>query len=355
MHAVDYYEVLKVERSASATEVKKAYRRLALELHPDRNPDNPQAEERFKEVSEAYQVLSDPEKRAVYDRYGHAGLQGSGFEGVGDMQDIFTHFQDIFGDFFGGGGFGGGRRRRADAPTRGADLETRVQLSLVEAATGAKKEIDLNHPAPCSACSGSGAEGGQLKTCTGCGGRGQVAHARGAFLVSTACLQCQGRGRVAAEPCRECSGRGAVQAERKIKIDIPAGVDTGQTLRLAGQGQAGTFGGPSGHLYVHIDVEPDKRFQRDGCDLVHELPISFPEAALGAELEVPTLQGKPIKVKVPAGSQPGDTVVIEGAGIPRLDRRGRGDLIASLQVTVPKKLSSKAKELLKELAELDLK
>lgn len=349
MHQRDYYEVLGVERSATPEQVKKAYRKLALELHPDRNPNDPQAEERFKEASEAYQVLSDPQRRQIYDRFGHGGLEGQGFEGIHDVGDIFSHFQDIFGDFFGGAV--GGRRPRRDAPARGADIQTIVELDLSEAAFGVKKDLDIAHPSPCPDCNGTGAEGGRRETCTACGGRGQVAHARGAFVISTTCPRCEGDGMIAKEPCHRCDGHGEVRSERRVKINIPAGVDEGQTLRLAEQGQPGRNGGPAGHLYVTVRVRPDERFQRDGYDLVHELHVSFPDAALGAEVEVPTLDGKNVKVKVPPGTQPGDTLVVEGCGVRRLDGRGRGDLIAVIQVEVPKKLTKRAKQLLGDLAD----
>ena len=346
----DYYELLGVARSATEQEIKKAYRRVALECHPDRNPDDPNAEERFKLASEAYQVLSDAQKRQVYDRYGHAGLEGRGYEGFGDIGDIFSHFQDIFGEFFGAGFGGGGRRRRRDGPTRGADVRTIVTLTLKEAAFGTQKELTVAHPSPCTACKGTGAKDGRRETCSGCGGRGQVAHARGAFVLTTTCAQCGGEGMIAAERCAECTGRGDVPTERKVRLTVPAGVDEGQTLRLPNQGQAGRLNGPAGHLYVTVQIEPDERFTRDGYDLVHELHVSFPQAALGADVPVPTLEGEET-LRVPAGVQPGDTLVVEGLGIPRLDGRGRGDLVTVVQVDVPKKLSRKAKKLLQELAE----
>lgn len=351
MSKPDYYQVLGVDRSASPQDIKKAYRRLALECHPDRNPDNPEAEERFKVASEAFEVLSDPQKRQVYDRFGHQGLEGRGFEGFGDINDIFSHFQDIFGEFFGGGFSGfGGRRRRRDGPQRGADVRTIVRLTLEEAAFGTEKELEVVHPSPCEDCRGTGAKDGRRETCGGCGGRGQVAHARGAFVLTTACAQCGGRGTVAAAVCPTCDGRGDQQKERKVRLSVPPGVDEGQTLRLAQQGQAGRMGGPAGHLYVTVQVEPDERFTRDGYDLVHELHVSYPQAALGAKVTVPTLEGTET-IDLPAGVQPGDTMVVENAGIPRLDGRGRGDLVAMIQVDVPRKLSHKAKKLLKDLQE----
>jgi len=348
----DYYEVLGVERDAAPTVVKKAYKRLALELHPDRNPDNPDAEEKFKEASEAYSVLSDTDKRATYDRFGHQGLSGRGFEGFGDVQDIFSHFQDIFDGVFGGGfgGMGGmGGRRRRSAPSRGADVRAAVLLSLREASFGAKKELEVTHPMPCEPCRGTGAKEAKLTTCQSCGGSGQVAHARGPFVLSTTCGQCGGEGATAETPCAECRGRGELDSTRTVKLTIPAGVDSGQTLRLSGQGQAGRLGGPPGHLYVTVEVASDEHFQRDGYDLIHELHVSFPQAALGAAVSIPTLE-EPKTMKVPKGTQPGETLVVQGAGVPRLDGRGRGDIIVVVQVDVPKELSPRAKELLEELA-----
>ncbi len=346
----DYYEVLEVEKTADAATLKKAYRKLALKFHPDRNPDDPSAEEKFKEASEAYAVLNDADKRAVYDNYGHAGLEGRGGAGFNDMGDIFTSFQDIFGDLFGGGGFGfgGGRRANPNAPSRGADIRAEMSLTLEEAAFGCQRDLDLSHPTPCESCEG---RGGEVSTCASCGGRGQVAQKRGAFVLSTACPTCRGTGAKVVKACETCEGAGQTQLERKVRITIPAGVDTGQTLRLTHQGQAGSRGGPSGHLYVTAVVAPHDRFQRDGYDLLHELHVSFPGAALGTEVEVPALKegDPPFKVKVPKGTQPGDARIVRGAGIPRLDGRGRGDLINVVQVDVPRDLSKKAKKLVEEL------
>lgn len=346
----DYYEVLGVERTAGAPEIKKAYKKLALELHPDRNPNDPTAEDRFKEASEAYGVLSDDQKRQIYDRFGHQGLQGGGMQpGFGNVEDIFSSFQEIFGDLFGFGG-GMGQRVRRDGPMRGADLRTGVALTLKEAAFGAQKEVTVQFPAPCASCDGTGAEGGKLEVCGTCKGAGQVAHARGAFLLSTTCPACQGAGRTASKGCKDCAGRGEVPVERKVKVAIPGGIDEGQSLRLAGQGQPGRKGGPAGHLYVTVQVEPDPRFVRDGNDLVHELHVSFTQAALGATLKVPTLEGE-ADAKLPSGTQPGEHIKVRAQGVPRLDGRGRGDLVCVVQVDVPKKLSAKAKKLLLELQE----
>lgn len=351
----DYYEVLSVERTVSKADLKKAYRKLALQYHPDRNKDDPSAEAKFKEVSEAYSVLSDDDKRGIYDRYGHAGLSGMGGQpGFTSVEDIFSHFGDIFGDLFGGmGGFGGARRRR-DMPTRGADLKVGLRLTLEEAAAGCQKEVDVAYPAPCVACSGTGAEGGKLKVCASCQGNGQVAYNRGAFMLSTTCPTCHGRGSVPEALCTRCQGSGEEHVERRVKVNIPAGIDEGQTLRLTGQGQPGTRGGPAGHLFVVVELAPHEHFRREGNDLYYDLKVSFPHAALGGEVQIPTLQigaaaKEPARVKIQAGVQPGDQLVVRGEGVPRLDGRGRGDLIAIVHVDVPQKLSTKARQLLLEL------
>ena len=354
MQKRDYYEVLGVERNASADDIKKAYKKLALKYHPDRNPDNPSAEEEFKLGSEAYAVLSDNGKRARYDQFGHAGLESAGGgAGFNDIGDIFSHFNDLFSDFFGGagGGFGGQQqsRRRSTGPAPGADLRTVVQLALTEAVFGVKKDVELSHPSPCEPCGGSGAKDSQLSPCTTCNGKGQVAHARGPFLLSTTCPACHGRGMMPKDACPTCRGAGETTIHRKVKVTIPAGIDHGQTLRVPSQGQAGRRGGPTGHLYVTVDVEEDARFERQGVDLFHELRVPFPIAALGGEVQIPTLDGELAKTSIPAGTQPGQTVVVESYGVPRLDGRGRGNLIAVVQIDVPKKLSGKAKDLLRDL------
>lgn len=357
MSKPDYYEVLEVTREVTSVELKKAYRKKALEFHPDRNPDNPDAEEEFKICAEAYSVLSDPQKREVYDRYGHAGLGGAGAQGFGDIGDVFSQFQDIFGDLFGGGGgfgFGGFGRRRRDpnGPARGADIRTDVSLSLREAAFGAKREIDLSHPSPCEACHGTGAEGGRLETCEACGGRGQVARAQGAFVMTTSCPTCRGRGAQAKSACGECEGAGQVDVERVVKVNVPGGVDTGQSLRLSGKGQEGTRGGPAGDLYVTVHVERDEEFQREGTELIYRLNVTYPQAALGAKVEAPAFEedeDATQTIKVPSGTQPGETIVVRGGGMPRLNGRGRGDLVCLVEVEVPKKLSREQKRLLKDL------
>lgn len=357
MANTDYYQVLEVTREVTVAELKKAYRKKALEYHPDRNPNDPEAEEKFKACAEAYAVLSDPQKREMYDRFGHAGLGGAGGPGFGDIGDVFTQFQDIFGDLFGGGGgfgFGGFGRRRRDpnAPVRGSDVRTDVRLSLREAAFGTSRQVDLSHPSPCDECRGTGAKGGELESCGTCGGRGQVARAQGAFVLTTTCPTCRGRGAQAKEPCDVCDGAGQLEAERSVKINIPPGVDTGQSLRLSGRGQEGTRGGPPGDLYVTVHVDRDEDFERDGVNLLHRLIVTYPQAALGAKVEVPALEEDEDAVqtvKVPSGIQNGETVVVRGAGVPRLNGRGRGDLICVVEVEVPKKLTREQKKLLKAL------
>jgi len=351
MAKADYYELLGVERTANDQELKKAYRKRAMELHPDRNPGNPEAEEQFKLCAEAYQVLSDAQKRQIYDQFGHQGLEGRGGGGFNDVGDIFGQFQDIFGDLF---GFAGQRRSNPNAPQRGADVQAELELTLEEAAFGTQREMPISHPQPCGSCHGTGAEGGRVEMCGTCGGRGQVARARGAFVMSSPCPTCRGQGTRAANACGECHGRGEVENERKVRIQVPAGIDEGQTLRLPNQGQAGRRNGPPGHLYVKIRIAADDRFERDGANLFHRLHLSFPEAVLGAKVEVPALSqkaGETNSLKIPAGTQPGDQFTLRGAGVTRLDGRGRGDLVVEIQIDVPKELSPKAKALVEQLAQ----
>lgn len=345
----DYYEVLGVARDASESELKKAYRKLAAQLHPDKNPGDPNAEERFKEASEAFEVLKDPQKRQIYDRYGHAGLSSGGYSpGFRTVEEIFGSFGDIFGDIF-GHGFGAGRRR--DGPMRGADLRVGARLTLAEAAFGTQKEIRLQYPSPCEACRGTGAEGGALEACVTCGGQGQVGVQRGAFFMSTTCPTCRGQGRRAKSPCASCRGTGEVEVERTVKVNVPPGIDDGQSLRLAGQGQPGRMGGPPGNLFVTVQVEPDERFVREGNDLVHEVRVPFTTCCLGGEVEVPTLDGSTAKLAVAPGTQAGTILTLPGLGVPRLDGRGRGDLHCQVQIEVPRELSAKARKILVELRE----
>jgi len=340
----DYYEVLGVPRGADAAELKRAYRRLAMELHPDRNPGNPEAENKFKEASEAYQVLADPERRASYDRFGHAGSsQGFGGAGFSDIGDIFSAFSDIFGDVFRGPG--GGR-----APARGADVETRLAITFAEAAVGVTKEVKVRRRAPCGACRGSGAQAGSTpETCQQCGGRGQVMHSQGFLMISTTCPVCRGEGRIIRTPCSECQGTGIDHQEDTLQIAIPAGVDDGSTLRLMGRGEAAPRGGRPGNLYVILRVEADPRFERDGADLHTEIVVSFPQLALGDKITVPTLDGE-TEIDLSSGTQPGDTLTVRGRGMPRLEDRGTGDIIAHIKLQVPTSLSPEEEQALRAYA-----
>jgi molecular chaperone DnaJ len=341
----DYYEVLGVDRAADAGELKRAYRKLAMELHPDRNPGDHHAEERFKEASEAYQVLSDPEKRGLYDRFGHAGPGAGMGGGFHDVHDIFSAFGDIFGDIFGGGG---GRR----GPGRGSDIETRVSLTLEEAATGVKKQIKVLRRAPCVTCGGTGAApGSHPETCQHCGGRGQVMHSQGFLMISSTCPVCQGEGQIVRKPCPACSGEGTVEEEDALQVTIPAGVEDGSTLRVPGRGEGAPRGGQPGNLYVVLRVEPDERFERDGADLHTAVPVSFPQLALGDEVEVPTLDG-PMPLEIPAGTQPGETIALRGRGMPRIDGRGKGDVVAHLKLVVPSSLTPEEEAALRAYAEV---
>jgi len=355
----DYYEVLGCERGASADEIRKAYKREALKHHPDRNPGDAAAESKFKECNEAYQVLSDDEKRRIYDQFGHAGLEGGagGFEGVGD---VFAHMQDLFAEMFSGGGFGfggggGGGRRQA----RGGDLRMQARLTLREAAFGVKREVNVHAPVRCDDCSGTGAKPGtKPETCGHCRGSGHVSNARGFVMFTTPCPKCQGQGVVIKHHCKTCEGRGAVEKARKVVVSFPAGIDSGQRLRVPGQGLPGPMGAPAGDLYVEIDVEEDARFERDGADLVTRCHVAFTDAALGAEVRVAALgeanseeESPTVALKIPPGTQSGTVFTIKGQGIPRLDGRGRGSLVAVVQVDVPTALSDRAKKLIKELEE----
>lgn len=344
-----YYEVLGVARSATSDELRRAYKKEALKHHPDRNQGNADAEARFKEINEAYGVLSDEQKREIYNEYGHAGFEGGGASGMGD---VISHMQDLFNEMFSGGfGFGGGKRR--NGPARGGDLQIQARLHLRDAAFGCKREIELRSPVPCSPCSGSGAApGSKPEPCTMCKGSGQVATARGFVMFSSTCPQCRGQGVQIKDPCPECKGKGAVEKARKVQINFPAGVDRGQRLRVTGQGLPGTRGGPNGDLYVDIDVEDHEIFERDGVDLAVHVKISYAQAALGAEVPVPVLAADrddaTTQVTVPPGTQPGAVIPLRGQGIPRLDGRGRGTLAVVVQVEVPKQLSERAKALLEE-------
>jgi molecular chaperone DnaJ len=347
----DYYELLDVPRNADAETIKKAYRRSALDCHPDRNPGDQACEERFKEVSEAYQVLSDPQRREIYDRYGHEGLSGAGYTGFTGVEDIFDHFEDVFSDFFGfGGGFRRGRPRRA-APRPGRDIRKTVTLTLREAAFGTTKTVHVGRPGPCPDCESSGARRGTSpQPCPACRGRGQVAHSRGAFVLTTSCPDCGGTGVRIPEPCRRCEGSGQVVDEREIEVSFPPGIDDGVAIRILGEGGPGAMGGPPGNLLVTASVEPDPVFKRDGDDLLVELPLAYARAALGAVVRVPTLEGE-TEVEIPAGTQPHATFRLPGFGVPHLRGRGRGDLVVVVVVSVPRKLSRRQRKLLQDLLE----
>lgn len=348
----DYYEVLAVSKEASADELRKAYRAAALKNHPDRNPGDKEAEARFKEATEAYQVLSDEQKRARYDRFGHAGVEGLPDAGQGD---IFTHFQDIFSELFGGfggGGFAGQGQRRRGGPSRGQDLRVEQRLTLRDAMTGAKREVTLRTPVACEECSGSGAKpGSKRKNCSTCDGSGQVSTARGFVMFTQTCPECRGEGSVVKTPCTVCNGQGAVEKTRKVVVTFPAGIDAGQRLRVPGQGMPGTQGGPAGDLYVDVDLAHDEHFERHDSDLVTRAVMPFSKAALGGQIELTLPDDSTATVEVPAGSQPGDVITVRGSGMPRIDGRGRGSLQVVVQVAVPKTVSAKAKDLLEQLDE----
>lgn len=344
----DYYEVLGVAKNASEAELKKAYRRMAMKHHPDRNTGDKEAENKFKEAKEAYEVLSDARKRAAYDQFGHAGVDsgagmgGGGFRGGGGFSDIF---EDIFGDVFGGGGGGRGGSRAY----RGADLRYDLELSLEEAVQGTTVKIRIPVHVECGACGGSGARKGSEPTiCTTCGGAGQVRIQQGFFSVQQACPHCRGTGRVISDPCPECRGRGRVQEQKTLSVKVPAGVDSGDRIRLSSEGEAGENGGPPGDLYVQIRVREHPIFVRDGADLYCEVPISFVTAALGGELEVPTLNGR-VKLKVPAETQTGKLFRIRGKGVRPVRGNGEGDLLCRVVVETPVNLTGRQKELLQEL------
>jgi molecular chaperone DnaJ len=358
--ARDYYEILGVSRSADAAEIKSAFRKLAMEHHPDRNGGCEEAAGRFKELNEAYSVLSDPDKRAAYDRFGHAGVNGMGGMGGGpgggarfhDVNDIFSEvFGDVFGEMFGQGG------RRSTGPVRGADIRHDLEISLEQAYRGADVEIIAPTTISCEICEGTGAKPGTAPSvCGTCGGAGRVRAANGFFAVERTCPRCGGAGRVVSDPCVKCHGQGQVRRERKLQVRIPAGVDDGARIRLAGEGDSGLRGGPRGDLYIFLSVKPHELFERDGLDLLCTVPVPMYTAALGGEIEAPCLTSDHcdgqcrVQVKVPDGAQTGRTVRIKGKGMPSLNGRQRGDLVVELFVETPTNLTARQKELLKELA-----
>jgi len=342
-----FYEVLAVERTASGDEVRKAYRQAALKYHPDRNPGDQEAEARFKEATEAFQALSDDDKRARYDKFGHAGLEGQMPDFGGG--DIFSHFQDIFSEFF-GGGRGGGRGRAPRGPSRGQDIRVQQRITLKESFTGTKREVPLRTPAICDTCEGTGAKAGtKRKSCVACGGQGQVTTARGFVMFSQTCPECSGEGSVVKSPCESCRGAGQVEKSRKVVVAFPAGIDTGQRLRVPQQGLAGAQGGPPGDLYVDVEIAPDSEFERDGMDIATRLKITVTEAMLGVTRDIVLPDDSVVSVEVPAGTQPGEVISTRGKGVPRIDGRGRGALHAVVDVSIPKSLSERARRLLKDL------
>ena len=347
----DYYEVLGVDRQATEQQIKSAYRKLALKHHPDRNPGDAAAEEQFKEAAEAYAILADAEKRGLYDRFGHAGVSGAGV-GAGFDPTIFADFSDIFGglgDVFGFGDIFGGRRRRG-GPQRGSDLRYDLEITFDESATGTDTTIQIPREETCETCTGSGASPGTSpETCSQCRGSGQLRYQQGFLTVARPCPNCRGTGKTIAKPCQSCRGAGRISRERKITVKIPAGIATGQRLRLYGEGEHGSAGGPPGDLYVVVHVQEHSFFHREGDDLYCEMPISFPTIALGGSVKVPTLNGQE-DLSIPAGTQTGARFKIRGKGMPSVSGRGRGDLHVIARVTVPKKLTKEQKHLLEELA-----
>lgn len=356
----DFYDVLGVSKGASGDEIKKAYRSKAKELHPDRNADNPKAEAQFKEANEAYEVLKDADKKAAYDRFGHAafeggmgggGRPGGGFGGGhGDFSSAFSDvFDDLFGDFMGGQRGGGGRNRAA----RGSDLRYNLRVSLEEAYSGLQKTINVPTSVSCGSCEGSGAEGGAEPTaCPTCSGMGKVRAQQGFFTIERTCPTCSGMGQIIKNPCKSCGGAGRVEKDRALNVNIPAGVETGTRIRLAGEGEAGMRGGPSGDLYIFVEVSPHKLFERDSTNLYCRVPVSMSTAALGGNIEVPTIDGGRGRVQIPAGSQSGRQMRLRGKGMPALRGGGTGDMFIELAVETPVNLTSRQKELLKEFEDL---
>lgn len=353
----DYYEVLNVTRDASKDEIKKAYRKLAVQYHPDRNPNNAEAEERFKEATDAYEILSNDSKRQAYDQFGFAGVEGMA-GGAHDYSSVFRDFEDIFGDFSGifDSFFGGGRRRGGSrgGRVRGSDLRYNLEISFTDAVFGTETEVSYQRHAACSACKGTGAESGSgKKICPTCGGSGQVRRSSGFFSIASPCSTCAGEGYIIENPCEECHGSGLVDKKQRIKVTIPAGIETGKRISIPGQGDFGPNGGSPGDLYVDIHVQPHKHFQRERNDIYCVVPISVTQAALGTTIQVATLDDRKIKVKIPPGTQNGKILRIKNEGVPYLHNANRrGDMYIRIQVTIPTKLSGKEKELLSKLSEI---
>lgn len=350
MEKRDYYHVLGVSKNAGGSEIKKSYRQKAIEYHPDRNPDNPQAEEKFKEAAEAYSVLSDEKKRSIYDQYGHAGLSNSGGgRGFQDVNDIFGNFGSIFEDFF---GFSDRGRGSGPRPKRGADLRYDLTISFKEAVFGTEKDITVRQTTSCSHCSGSGAEpGSSPTTCPACRGTGQISHTQGFFSIASTCNHCHGGGSIIQNKCKGCRGEGQVDNSKKISVKIPAGVDSGLRLRVTGEGDQGKNGGPAGDLYVFLEAEEDARFTREENDIVYKVSVDFCQAILGTKLKIETLHGTE-SLEIPRGSQHGDKIFLYGKGVPYLRKSGRGDQIIVIQVSIPKKLTKEQEDALRSYAEL---
>ena len=350
----DYYEVLGLSKGASADEIKKGYRRKAKELHPDRNTSDPSAESKFKEANEAYDVLKDPERKAAYDRFGHAafegGMGGGGGQRQGDFSSAFSDvFDDLFGDFMGGGQRGGGRSRAS----RGSDLRYNLEISLEDAYSGLQKSINVPTSVQCSPCNGSGAAGGsEPSTCPTCSGMGKVRASQGFFTVERTCPSCSGMGKVISNPCSSCGGQGRSNKDRSLSVNVPAGVETGTRIRLSNEGEAGLRGGPAGDLYIFIEVREHKIFQRDGNSLFCRIPVSMSGAALGGDIEVPTIDGGRSRVKIPAGSQSGRQMRLRGKGMPSIKSAQKGDMFIEIAVETPVNLTSKQRELLREFEAL---
>ena len=347
----DYYAILGLSREADLGQIKKAYRQKALDFHPDRNQHDPQAEEKFKEASEAYEVLSDPQKRQIYDQLGHAGLEGRGFHGFDRVDDIFASFGDIFEDFFGGfSPFGSSRSRRGGSRARhGGDLEASLNISFEEAVFGTKKEIDIHKEASCEACSGKGSKSGRTNACATCGGSGQVAHSQGFFMIQTTCPRCHGAGEFIADPCDECRGQGRVRKKKMVTVKVPAGVEDAMRLVLRGEGNAGMQGGGSGDLYVFIRVAPHSFFERKGDDVHCTVPVSMVQAAIGTKIKVPTLEGEE-EIKIEEGTDSGHEIRLKRKGIANVHSGRRGDQVIKIVVTTPKKLSKKQRQLLEDFS-----
>ncbi len=348
---MNYYETLGVTSTASAEEIKKGYRKMAMKYHPDRNPGNSEAEEKFKAAAEAYEVLSDTEKRQIYDRYGEDGLKNRGYH-AHNAEDVFSNFSDIFEDLFGFGGGGGGRRQKQGGAIPGADLRYDLTISFMEAVHGTNKEIEITKPETCWTCEGTGLRPGyQSKPCAMCHGRGQVMRSQGFFRLSTTCPQCQGAGEIITDPCQDCSGNGLVNKKKKVSLKIPAGVDNGARMRLQGEGQGGRKGGHAGDLYVIIHVDSHEFFERDGENIYFALPISMVQAALGDKIDIPTIHGTKT-ITIPKGTQANDTQLLKSEGVPSLRGHGRGDMTVVFKVTTPTNLTEQQEGLLRQFAGL---